>query len=169
MHLNKFSKFKIVNSDSVQQYGILQFAFCLLLAMNVVSAINYCTLCSNHVACNNQTSIFGETCSPDKAVLKMDASQKEYIVKLHNRMRNKIAMGEIKKYSPAAKMPCFQWNDELAYLAEVNARSCMYGHDSCRATKKFPYAGQNIARRGNTRGYEKNEIICSENGHRLVR
>lgn len=49
--------------------------------------------------------IFGETCSPDKAVLKMDASQKEYIVKLHNRMRNKIAMGEIKKYNPAAKMP----------------------------------------------------------------
>lgn len=37
----------------------------------------------------------------------MDASQKEYIVKLHNRMRNRIAMGEIKKYSPAAKMPCF--------------------------------------------------------------
>lgn len=40
----------------------------------------------------------------------MDSSQKEYIVKLHNRMRNKLALGEIKKYSPAAKMPCFVSN-----------------------------------------------------------
>lgn len=54
--------------------------------------------------------IFGESCSADKAVLKMDSSQKEYIVKLHNRMRNRIAMGEIKKYSSAAKMPCFVSN-----------------------------------------------------------
>lgn len=50
---------------------------------------------------------YGATCSPDKAILKIDESQKEYIVKLHNRMRNKIAMGQIDKYSPAAKMPCF--------------------------------------------------------------
>lgn len=37
----------------------------------------------------------------------MDSKQKEYIVKLHNRMRNKLAMGQLTKYSPAAKMPCF--------------------------------------------------------------
>lgn len=37
----------------------------------------------------------------------MTNSRKEYIVKLHNRMRNKLAMGEIKGYEPAAKMPCF--------------------------------------------------------------
>lgn len=88
-----------------------------------------------------------------------------------------------------------QWNDELAFLAEMNVRSCNYGHDKCRATgnimmncvvtmvflfwnqsffdlfskkwifmwnlssnwkisEKFPWAGQNIARRGNTKGYE---------------
>lgn len=30
-----------------------------------------------------------------------------------------------------------QWNAELAYLAELNARSCHYGHDKCRATSEF--------------------------------
>lgn len=64
----------------------------------------------------------------------MNTSQKEYIVKLHNRMRNKIALGQIPKYSSAAKMPSFQWSDELSYLAELNVRSCSYGHDECRAT-----------------------------------
>lgn len=51
--------------------------------------------------------VFGKACSADKQILKMTASQKEYIVSMHNRMRNKIALGQIKNYSPAAKMPCF--------------------------------------------------------------
>lgn len=54
MHTINLSKFKIVNS--VQHNGILKFAFYLLLTINVVSAINYCSLCSNHVACKNQTN-----------------------------------------------------------------------------------------------------------------
>lgn len=49
---------KIVSSDhSVQQCGFLKFAFCLLLTINVVSAANYCSMCSNHVACKNQSSV----------------------------------------------------------------------------------------------------------------
>lgn len=91
-------------------------------------------------------------------MVKMTNDRKELILKLHNRMRNEIAMGKIPGYDPAAKMPSFvrikiennsekrikiikkaffqfqQWSDELAYLAELNARSCNYGHDSCRAT-----------------------------------
>lgn len=51
-------KLKILSSvDGVQQCGILKFAFCLLLAINVVSAVNYCSMCSNHVACKNHTSV----------------------------------------------------------------------------------------------------------------
>lgn len=66
----------------------------------------------------------------------MDKSQKETILKLHNKMRNKIAMGEMKQFGPAAKMPVFQWDDELQHLAEINARSCVFKHDTCRATSK---------------------------------
>lgn len=50
---------------------------------------------------------YGNACSADKQLLKMTSTQREYIVKLHNRMRNKIALGQIKNYSPAAKMPSF--------------------------------------------------------------
>lgn len=37
----------------------------------------------------------------------MTKSQKEYILKLHNEMRNQIALGKIHGYKPAAKMPTF--------------------------------------------------------------
>lgn len=59
MHLNNFSKIKFVHGDSgVRRYGSLAFAFCLLFAtIDAVSAINYCALCPNHVACKNQTSV----------------------------------------------------------------------------------------------------------------
>lgn len=66
----------------------------------------------------------------------MDKDEKDTILKLHNKMRNKIAMGEMKEYGPAAKMPVFQWDDELQHLAEINARSCVFKHDTCRATSK---------------------------------
>lgn len=69
-----------------------------------------------------------------------------------------------------------EWNDELAYLAELNVRSCIYSHDECRATSihndivcilieeilktfnrlflaKYRNAGQNIARRGISASY----------------
>lgn len=46
----------------------------------------------------------------------------------------------------------------MEYLAELNVRSCEYGHDACHATDKYRWAGQNIARRGNTKGYEKTTV-----------
>lgn len=71
-------------------------------------------------------------------------------------MRNKIALGNVSRYDSAAKMTHMvsklsrksmqntfytnqfdflkEWDDELAYLAELNVRSCKYGHDQCRAT-----------------------------------
>lgn len=52
-------------------------------------------------------------CSADKQLLKWTNPRKEFIVKLHNRMRNKIALGQIKNYSSAAKMPAFvSYSDE---------------------------------------------------------
>lgn len=36
------------------------------------------------------------------------------------------------------------WDDGLADTAEYNVMSCVFAHDQCRSTKKFPMAGQNI-------------------------
>lgn len=40
---------------------------------------------------------------------------------------------------------CFKlWDWDLAETAEYNVRSCVFAHDQCRSTTKFPMAGQNI-------------------------
>lgn len=41
----------------------------------------------------------------------------------------------------------------MATLALYNAESCVYGHDKCRNTEDYKYAGQNIALIGVTGGY----------------
>lgn len=88
-------------------------------------------------------------------MIRMTSYQQKYILMLHNQWRNKIALGNIPGYKSAERMPvmvCFhfdpvniqiksislifsqEWSKELSYLAELNARSCEYGHDDCRAT-----------------------------------
>lgn len=42
-------------------------------------------------------------------------------------------------------MATIQWNDELAYLASLNVKSCQMRHDACRNTDEFSWAGQNLA------------------------
>jgi hypothetical protein len=42
-------------------------------------------------------------------------------------------------------MGALEWDDELAYLAELNAMSCEIEHDGCRNTKSYNFAGQNLA------------------------
>lgn len=48
-------------------------------------------------------------------------------------------------FPPAVRMGALQWDDELAYLAELNAMSCEIEHDKCRNTRAFSFAGQNLA------------------------
>lgn len=48
-------------------------------------------------------------------------------------------------FPPAVRMGALQWDDELAYLAELNAMSCEIEHDKCRNTRSYAFAGQNLA------------------------
>lgn len=50
-------------------------------------------------------------------------------------------------------LECQTWNTELATLALYNAQTCKYGHDKCRNTKEYKYAGQNIAEIGTPNDY----------------
>lgn len=60
-------------------------------------------------------------------------------------MRNKVALGQLPGFPKAIRMPILRWDDELAYLAELNVQQCQMRHDKCRNTDKFKYAGQNLA------------------------
>uniref|UniRef100_T1E2V6 Putative salivary ag5 protein n=1 Tax=Psorophora albipes TaxID=869069 RepID=T1E2V6_9DIPT len=112
---------------------------------------NYCAkdICSTadkkHIGCD-ATRQFLSTCSEPRLV-PMSTKRKNLILMMHNRLRNKVASGGLKKYKKASNMSVMIWDDELAYLAELNVRQCEMKHDECRSTARFKYAGQNLARR----------------------
>ncbi|XP_041771442.1 antigen 5 like allergen Cul n 1-like [Anopheles merus] len=129
---------------------------CATLLLVVLSGVSaggkYCSsdLCPRggpHVGCNPPSSSGGPTCQGKQKARKvlLTPALQAYIMDEHNLNRSNIALGRIRPYPSAVKMPTLTWDPELASLADANARSCNYGHDRCRATKKFPYAGQNIA------------------------
>jgi hypothetical protein len=89
---------------------------------------NYCEsgLCSNnkkHIACGNKHR-FGSSCSSDVQVVELDEYHKSLILYMHNLHRNTVALGQTPGYAPASRMGVLQWDNELAYLAELNAMSC---------------------------------------------
>ncbi|EDS33916.1 venom allergen [Culex quinquefasciatus] len=105
------------------------------------------SICPNggpHVACNAPNP-FGASCyGKNPQLIPMTDVMRAQILDQHNRMRSLLASGQLPGYSPAVKMPTLQWDLELQYLAEANARSCEYGHDKCRNTNWSKYVGQNI-------------------------
>lgn len=115
---------------------------------------NYCSpsLCPNggpHIACNGLTRM-SPSCGSGSQEFALSAADKAQIVDLHNKLRNTIALGKQSYtsnafYPQAVRMATLQWDQELANIAAANARRCVYGHDKCRNTVTFPYAGQNIA------------------------
>nr|B9URJ1.1 RecName: Full=Antigen 5 like allergen Cul n 1; Short=Ag5 like allergen Cul n 1; AltName: Full=Allergen Culn1; AltName: Full=Antigen 5 family protein; AltName: Full=Cul n 12; Flags: Precursor [Culicoides nubeculosus]ACM40888.1 antigen 5-related salivary protein [Culicoides nubeculosus] len=97
-----------------------------------------------HIGCRH-TGKNANTCPRDAKILPMSTKRKNLILKVHNRLRNKVALGKLPGFPKAARMPILRWDDELAYLAELNVKQCKMEHDQCRNTDKFKYAGQNLA------------------------
>lgn len=94
---------------------------------------NYCdpALCpsnKNHIGCVNKGH-FGHLCTADARVVQLDDYQKRLLLHMHNQLRSTIAEGKTPGYPPAMKMGALKWDDELAYLAELNAMSCEIEHD----------------------------------------
>ncbi|XP_062550445.1 antigen 5 like allergen Cul n 1-like [Armigeres subalbatus] len=99
-----------------------------------------------NVGCGCKESTYGPLCDGKNAQkIDLDDKLKALILDEHNVRRNALACGTIKPHPPAAKMIELTWNDELEFLAECNTMKCVYGHDSCRSTSEYPFAGQNIA------------------------
>uniref|UniRef100_A0A1Q3FN10 Venom allergen-1 n=1 Tax=Culex tarsalis TaxID=7177 RepID=A0A1Q3FN10_CULTA len=115
---------------------------------------NYCdpALCPRrgpHIACNGLTAL-ASTCGAGSEETLMSSSVQALILDLHNKLRSSVATGQQTYatnafYPQAARMATLQWDAELAAIAAANARRCVYGHDKCRNTVAFPFAGQNIA------------------------
>lgn len=69
----------------------------------ISEAQDYCTICSNHVACLNPTAQLGSNCPSDTKLIALSAKQKQVFLAAHNEYRNSIANGEY-GYPKAVKM-----------------------------------------------------------------
>ncbi|XP_055629317.1 antigen 5 like allergen Cul n 1-like [Toxorhynchites rutilus septentrionalis] len=108
---------------------------------------DYCNarLCSGkvrHVACNGFK--FGRNCSRPM-LIRMIPKYSNLILDYHNSKRDQLACGSMRRFAGASAMRKLNWSDELARLAEYNAKSCTFAHDDCHNTVKYRYTGQNIA------------------------
>ncbi|XP_023172006.1 venom allergen 5-like [Drosophila hydei] len=99
---------------------------------------------NKNIGCNNKAA-WSTACPQDKTLITFSAAEKNAIVAKHNEYRNIVARGNEKNLPPACRMATMQWDEDLAYLASLNVKSCAIRHDACRNTKSFQWAGQNLA------------------------
>uniref|UniRef100_A0A240PMU9 Venom allergen-1 n=1 Tax=Anopheles christyi TaxID=43041 RepID=A0A240PMU9_9DIPT len=124
---------------------------CSLVGGLAQAQVNYCTnsYCRNNrpnVGCNPPAIPGGPSCAGlSPAVITLDSSLQSLILSEHNTRRSQLALGQLRPFLPAIRMPTLTWDVELARQAGNNARSCVYQHDSCRNTPVYAWAGQNLA------------------------
>ncbi|XP_053667225.1 venom allergen 3-like [Anopheles marshallii] len=132
-------------------------AIACCLVSGLQAQTNYCTTtyCRPgvpNVGCNPPPATGGPSCAgKSPAVVVMDSNLQSLILSEHNTRRSQLALGQLApcascpSFLPAKAMPTITWDTELAKQAGHNARSCVYGHDRCRNTPVYAWAGQNIA------------------------
>ena len=69
----------------------------------------------------------------------MTAALRSLILDTHNSLRSRIALGQQPRFSTARRMAQMVWNNDLAFLAQLNSRTCQMGHDACRNTRKMEH------------------------------
>ncbi|KAJ8709800.1 hypothetical protein PYW08_009804 [Mythimna loreyi] len=114
-------------------------------------AVRYRRLCQGkgrHVACQFPDEGPGPTCERYTPI-KFTNELKHFITHYLNRRRQRIAAGNERVrggvHLPKPQvMMLVEWDRELALLAQRLADQCYFVHDDCRATVRYPYAGQTV-------------------------
>lgn len=147
------------NKISIRTDIMLKLAFLIFYILKSVESVDWCEVESE--LCNGRSHI---GCNPDQIKqievkhfqLIKTSSVKNLILKGHNVMRNNQASGIVQNFPPASKMQEMGWDKNLTTLAAIHVRHCNMQHDGCRATDKYPNAGQNL---GSTCSTKKNRSI----------
>ncbi|KAJ6637144.1 Antigen 5 like allergen Cul n 1 [Pseudolycoriella hygida] len=152
----------------VLTFGILV-VIVIVTNLLIVMATDYCnpSLCygyGKHIGCENDRD-FSPKCPDNRFIVNMTHNMKYFILNKHNQLRSFVAMGQIDGYESADRMAQMilkaklipmkknyisksillkTWDSELASLAEMNVKTCKFGHDKCFKTDNFPLAGQNL-------------------------
>ncbi|XP_045780701.1 uncharacterized protein LOC123877829 [Maniola jurtina] len=114
-------------------------------------ALRYRRLCQGkgrHVACRFPVPGPGLSCQ-NYTQIKFTSDLKNFIVHYINKRRQRIAAGKERVrggvHLPRPQiMMLVSWDRELAKLAQRLADQCQFVHDDCRATVRYPYAGQSV-------------------------
>ncbi|XP_067637163.1 venom allergen-1-like [Eurosta solidaginis] len=114
--------------------------------------VDYCSgayMCKGqrekHVlACNNKGKFDPQFCPRIADMVPMTEEFKQLFLDVHNNYRNKIAGGG-SDFQPAAAMATLEWDDELAYFAELNIKRCqnIYEGYGCFKTACYNMLDQN--------------------------
>uniref|UniRef100_A0A182PTQ3 SCP domain-containing protein n=1 Tax=Anopheles epiroticus TaxID=199890 RepID=A0A182PTQ3_9DIPT len=109
----------------------------------------YCPVGKRNIGCGCKfNESYGPGCRGKRPTLhKFTKTELQLILHTHNHLRDRFACGFIKHFLPAVRMVQLRTDADLQTLAECNAKNCTYGHDECRSTERYRYAGQNIAKR----------------------
>ncbi|XP_061723230.1 uncharacterized protein LOC133529518 isoform X2 [Cydia pomonella] len=111
----------------------------------------YSHLClgkGQHVACQFPVAGSGPNCQ-NYSRIRFTAELRNVITNFINKRRQRIAAGHERvrggKHIPTPQVMMFvEWDVELARLAQRLADQCYFVHDECRATVRYPYAGQSV-------------------------
>ncbi|KAL3213072.1 hypothetical protein MRX96_035648 [Rhipicephalus microplus] len=76
----------------------------------------------------------------------LNADEKAALLRQHNELRSMVAKGLLKGLEPAANMLALRWDDDLAELAQAQAKQCSFSPevDEEEKTIKPPSVGQNV-------------------------
>ncbi|ENN75482.1 scoloptoxin SSD976 [Dendroctonus ponderosae] len=117
----------------------------------LIQDITWCSLPKCKIKENHTICKWGIICPPDQTCetnVNFNKQMKDYIMELHNKKRNIIALGEDEqvpeKVRKAADMNVLQWHVHLEYVARCHSRQCDFNHDECRVVPDFDRVGQNI-------------------------
>lgn len=79
----------------------------IFLVLNVWTKVEcrnkYCSLCPNHIACNNYGA-FASICPQDAVIATLGLHDTNVLLSEHNNFRNKLAGGSLANFSAASKM-----------------------------------------------------------------
>ncbi|XP_062553121.1 antigen 5 like allergen Cul n 1-like isoform X2 [Armigeres subalbatus] len=123
---------------------------------------NYCdrSLCPFrvlHIGCHGLTDL-ASACGARAIEVFMDISKKALITDHHNRLRNRVALGnqnftKTSSYPQAARM--------TTMVFTFNARRCVNGRDRCRNTESMKAVGQSIASQRHCMDISDEEVILN--------
>lgn len=134
--------------------SIVKIVTLISLLLNVEETLSYISLRKNyfcdfscgirHTVCFRAPCRLNEVCKYGNMYILKDRDR-ETILHIHNRVRNRLALGNSTNGLPqAANMNVMSYSFEVEYVAQCWANHCSIGHDDCRSIEKFEILGQNI-------------------------